>query len=161
NAPFIQDPARLKIKAVETSPTNRWLLERLGKLAAGAMIAWLSRYDFSAEERCEAYKLMPDAERSDQSLEGRCGTLVEQAVETEIRTENFLLSEQERLRPWGGCVAVPGPLLNMWSVEQVANHFVKDNASILCRSVGDASKQKLIRWKCVTEIGKDEILNVL
>ena len=26
NAPFIQDPARLKIKDPETSPTNRWLL---------------------------------------------------------------------------------------------------------------------------------------
>ena len=35
NAPFIQDPARLKIKAVETSPTNRWLLYRLGKLPCG------------------------------------------------------------------------------------------------------------------------------
>ena len=29
NAPFIQDPARLKIKDPETSPTNRWLLDRL------------------------------------------------------------------------------------------------------------------------------------
>jgi len=27
NGPFIQDPARLKIKDPETSPTNRWLLE--------------------------------------------------------------------------------------------------------------------------------------
>ena len=34
NAPFIQDPARLKIKDPETSPTNRWLLERAGRLAA-------------------------------------------------------------------------------------------------------------------------------
>jgi hypothetical protein len=34
NAPFIQGPARLKIKDPEISPTNRWLLERVGKLAA-------------------------------------------------------------------------------------------------------------------------------
>jgi hypothetical protein len=31
NAPFIQDPARLKIKDPETSPTNRWLLDRVGR----------------------------------------------------------------------------------------------------------------------------------
>ena len=42
NAPFIQDPARLKIKDPETSPTNRWLLERVGQLAATVMLEWLS-----------------------------------------------------------------------------------------------------------------------
>ena len=41
NAPFIQDPARMKIKDPETSPTNQWLLERTGRLAATAMLAWL------------------------------------------------------------------------------------------------------------------------
>ena len=34
NAPFIQDPARMRIKDPETSPTNQWLLERTGRLAA-------------------------------------------------------------------------------------------------------------------------------
>ena len=42
NAPFIQDPARLKIKDPSISPTNRWLLERAGALAAKAMVEWLS-----------------------------------------------------------------------------------------------------------------------
>ena len=43
NGPFIEDPARLKIKDPETSPTNRWLLNRSGELAASAMMEWLDR----------------------------------------------------------------------------------------------------------------------
>src|SRR5208282_4152270 len=43
NAPFIQDPARLKIKDPETSPTNRWLLERVGSLAASVMLQWIEQ----------------------------------------------------------------------------------------------------------------------
>ena len=34
NAPFIQDPSRREIRSPDSSPTNRWLLQRLGKLAA-------------------------------------------------------------------------------------------------------------------------------
>lgn len=61
NAPLIQDPARLKIKDPEMSPTNRWLLERVGKLAAAAMLEWLNRVDLLLSERAEAYWLMPVA----------------------------------------------------------------------------------------------------
>ena len=41
NAPFIQDPARMKIKDPALSPTNDWLLKRAGELAAAAMRAWV------------------------------------------------------------------------------------------------------------------------
>lgn len=51
NAPFVQDPARLKIKDPEMSPTNRWLLERAGKLTGSAMLRWLDRAGTSLDER--------------------------------------------------------------------------------------------------------------
>ena len=65
NAPFIQDPARLKIKDPETSPTNRWLLERVGTLAASATLRWLGQAetDLPTVERARAYGLFPDVDR--------------------------------------------------------------------------------------------------
>ena len=63
NAPFIQDPARMKIKDPETSPTNYWLLQRVGRLAAEAALAWLNESSLSIEERAKAYALLPNVER--------------------------------------------------------------------------------------------------
>ncbi|MFD2497604.1 hypothetical protein ACFSTI_00375 [Rhizorhabdus histidinilytica] len=71
NAPFIQDPARLKIKDPETSPTNRWLLNRAGELAASAMMEWLGQTRTSARDRADAYGLLPDVDREATTLEGR------------------------------------------------------------------------------------------
>ena len=80
NAPFIQDPARLKIKDPETSPTNRWLLDRAGRLAANGMLEWLRRTDLAPAERAQAYAIFPDVDRDDSSLQGVCGAMVEKAV---------------------------------------------------------------------------------
>ncbi|MGD0854214.1 MAG: ATPase, partial [Dehalococcoidia bacterium] len=59
NAPFVQDPARLKIKESELSPTNRWLLARVGKLAGDSLIQWLNSGTLPAAEKCQAYDLWP------------------------------------------------------------------------------------------------------
>ena len=93
NAPFVQDPARLKIKEPETSPTNRWLLERVGHLAAEGMIAWLQREDIGLKERCRAYILFPDVDRDDNSLGGICATACEKAFESAITEKEFLITE--------------------------------------------------------------------
>ena len=58
NAPFIQDPARLKIKDPETSPTNRWLLERVGRLAAAVMLEWLTPSTGAVAARADAYSCL-------------------------------------------------------------------------------------------------------
>ena len=59
NAPFIQDPARLGIKDPEISPTNRWLLKRIGHFAGHLMNEWLANTSLSATERAQAYDLLP------------------------------------------------------------------------------------------------------
>ncbi len=63
NAPFVQDPARLKIKDPETSPTNRWLLDRTGTLGAKVMRLWLERRDLEIKDRAQAYGLLPNVDR--------------------------------------------------------------------------------------------------
>ena len=59
NAPFIQDPAREGIKDPNISPTNRWLLERMGRLAGDSMLQWLSDNDLPEEQRAAAYDILP------------------------------------------------------------------------------------------------------
>ena len=59
-APFVQDPARTAIKDPSTSPTNSWLLKRIGTLAAESLLAWLQRDDLGMAERAKAYELLPE-----------------------------------------------------------------------------------------------------
>jgi hypothetical protein len=161
NAPFVQDPARLKIKDPETSPTNRWLLERLGKLAAGAMLGWLKRNDLPLEGRCDAYDLFPDVNRDEPSIEGSCAAIVERAFESALEDQFFLLTEDKLVAKWGECVAVPETILDVWSTDQVKAFFVDAEQSILCRQIGPGARKKLIHWGCVEEREKSSILESL
>jgi hypothetical protein len=63
NAPFMQDPARVKIKDPQTSPTNRWLLTRVGRLAAKSMYKWFSNRELDIPERARAYELLVNPSR--------------------------------------------------------------------------------------------------
>ena len=89
NAPFIQDPSRREIRSPDSSPTNRWLLQRTGRLAALAMLAWLERSDMPIAERAWAYRLLPYVDRNDASLQGVCGTEVEERFAEEISGARF------------------------------------------------------------------------
>ena len=93
NAPFIQDPARFKIKDPEISPTNRRLLERVGGLAASVMLGSLGQSELDPAERAQAYNVFPDVDREDSSLEGSCGATVEKAFERALE-----LAENEAVR---------------------------------------------------------------
>lgn len=161
NAPFVQDPARVRIKDPEISPTNRWLLQRAGRLAAEAMLAWLNRPSASAEERSAAYCLFPDVDRDDGSLEGVCATISETAFDDTIKHSDFVLADDGGLLPWGGCVSVPSELLDVWEPGQVASFFDEKARPILNRRVTAANRKKLIHWGCVQEIADSTVLTTL
>ena len=161
NAPFIQDPARVKIKDPEISPTNRWLLKRAGELAANGMLEWLRREDLEIESRCKAYALFPDVDRDDNSLEGCCATIVEEAFEETIKNEQFLLTEDGSLVAREECISVPSEILGIWTPDQVTKLFDNNNRPILHRNIPSADREKLINWSCFEELNKTDILNVL
>jgi len=161
NAPFIQDPARVKIKDPETSPTNRWILERVGKLAARAMIEWLSRSDSDIKSRCKAYAFLSDVDREDHSIEGSCGRLVEEACKKALMDQAYLLTENGLLEREKCCIAVPEPLLDIWSPEQVQSLFCEDNLPILSRHIEKEYRYKLANWNCFDEVDKGFVLNSL
>ena len=161
NAPFIQDPARLKIKDTSLSPTNRWLLRRVGHLAADAMLAWIQDGALDIEDRCKAYELYPMVTHPVTSIEGSCETIVADAFALRIDGERFLLSESDHLELSGNCLAVPNDLLDIWSPHQVRSTFSEDDQLILSRHVSSANQRKLTRLKHIQRLTTPQILTTL
>lgn len=161
NAPFIQDPARLKIKDPETSPTNRWLLERVGILSASIMLEWLGDMSASVVERSRAYGLLPDVDRDDNSLEGTCAAAVEEAFDDALGERPFLLTDAGDVKPAKESVVVPEELLDIWPADQAAVLLDAATRPPLSRHIVANDLAKLVHWDVVEQIGKDHVLNVL
>ena len=161
NAPFIQDPARIKIKDPETSPTNRWLLEHAGRLAAKSMLSWLNSKKLSIEEKCEAYELFPNVDREDNSVEGVCGTICEEAFEEVLEEQKFLLSDDGRLLPPQEVIAMPLTLYEIWQLEQLSKFFDTKQRILISKSISSSNLDKLKDWDLVEEIDDIDILDCL
>jgi hypothetical protein len=161
NAPFIQDPARLKIKDPETSPTNRWLLKRAGELAASAMMEWLEQTRTSPRDRADAYGLLPDVDREATTLEGSCGALVELAFDDAIDDRPILLTEDGKLVAAKGAIAVPQPIFDIWPAEQAMALLDTKSRPALCQHVSPKDRTKLVRWGLVEEFSKADLLERL
>ncbi len=161
NAPFIQDPARLKIKDPETSPTNQWLLERAGKLAASAMLRWLGQTEMATVERGRAYGFFPDVDRDDTSPEGICSTTVEESFAEKIEGQPLLLTEDGSLTPGKQSIAIPGRLFDIWPAEQAAAILDEEGRPALCRHIEQADLKKLLHWGVVDEVDKQKLLETL
>ena len=159
NAPFIQDPARIQLK--ESSPTNNWLLRRAGELAADAMLAFVGEKSLSIEERCQAYGLFPAVDREDSTIAGNCGTIVQEGFDARIEGTKFLLTETESLESSGGCLAVPGELLDVWSPAQITADFGRDNVSILSRHISERDRKKLTDREHIRTLSKSRVLETL
>ena len=161
NAPFIQDPARVKIKDPDTSPTNRWLLERVGRLAAETMLEWLGQTEWGVRQRCEAYALLPELNREDHSIEDSCGRIVMEACESALRGQAYLITENGLLVKKRRCISVPEALLDIWTLVQVQRFFSEEGLPILSRYISAVNRLKLANWDCFKEIDKEYILEVL
>ena len=163
NAPFIQDPARLKIKDPETSPTNRWLLQRAGKLAAEVMLEWLRQPKPTNDpiERARAYDLMPDVDHDDSSLEGTCGTIVEEAFAEVIDDKDLLLTDEGRLTASKQSIIIPRAIFDIWPDGQAAALLDDDDRPAFSRHVSDQDRIKLINWDVIEEIDDKGVLDAL
>ena len=161
NAPFIQDPARLKIKDPETSPTNRWLLKRVGELAATTLISWLESETLATQERADAYRLFPDVDRDDESLEGTCGSDVELAFDEAIDGRKILLTEEGYLVEANGSVVIPKTLTEVWSGPQCSEFFDNQKRPALCAFVSADTRKKLTNWGLIESVSLDTVITAL
>ncbi|MEQ9460441.1 MAG: hypothetical protein RIG82_05775 [Phycisphaeraceae bacterium] len=161
NAPFVQDPARVKIKDPEISPTNRWLLHRAGELAAKVLLAWVSDETLEADQRAQAYRLLSDVDRDDNSIEGSCAALVEKAIEDGLQEREFLLTECASLGTWGQVLAAPSVIMDVWNAEQVSSFFDSDKRPPLARCINSDDRAKLVHWGCAHQLSRETILDTL
>jgi len=161
NAPFIQDPARLKIKDPETSPTNRWLLERAGRLARTTMLAWLAQDQLPLSERAGAYALLPDIDESDTSLAGAVGFQVLETFEEVIRDSPILISWSGAVSLPRTCITVPETLFDVWPPDQLGALLDSDGRPALAPEVSQQNRKKLVGWGLLDEIGRTGLLRVL
>ena len=161
NAPFIQDPARLKIKDPETSPTNLWLLERAGKLAASVMLQWLGKSDVSTSERSRAYDLFPDFDPNDNSLEGLCARNIGGSFRRAITGLPFLLTGNGDLKPANESIILPDALLEVWPSEQMSAILDSRSRPAFSRFVSPESRNRLIKTGYIDQISKADVLKTL
>jgi hypothetical protein len=154
NAPFIQDPARVLIKDPSISPTNRWLLQRVGQLAAEAMMRWLEKDTLDREERSEAYGLMPNVDRDDTSIEGSCAAAVELAFAKEIEGHPVLLACSGRLLPKKQGTILPASLFKVWEEIELAEYF---EIEPLATEITSANQNKLCDWGLVEKTDRSAI----
>lgn len=159
NAPFIQDPARLKIKDPETSPTNRWLLKRAGELAAKAMIGWLEQANTGTLDRAAAYGLLPDVDREASTLERACAVIVELAFADTIDDRPILLTDEGNLVAAEAAIVIPLPIFDIWPAEQAMALLDEKSRPALCRHVSAADRKKLVHWNLVEEFSKSDLLD--
>lgn len=161
NAPFIQDPARLKIKDPETSPTNRWLLARCGRLAAESMLKWLENRKLTIPNRADAYALVPDLPTESSALDAGCAAIVANAFAEALQGEKVLLAEDGALTLAKASVCVPATLLEVWPQELAMSLLDTGERPPLCRTIQDEHKARLVEWDWVKEIDATAFLTIL
>ena len=161
NAPFIQDPARLKIKDPEISPTNRWLLERAGKLAAEVMLNWLGNTDFTTEERAVAYDMMPEPHRGNNSLDGVSSDIVKNSFRDTILERRLLLTDNGHLAHKLQAAVLPNQIYGVWPREQATTLFDDQAREPLSQFVTAKNISKLRSWKAVAQIEHGDVLKAL
>jgi hypothetical protein len=163
NAPFVQDPARLKIKDPEISPTNRWLLQRIGQLAADSTLQWLQREDLNTNERAKAYDLLPASSQIDDSLESVCSQVVGEASIKTIQGEAFVLTNDGSLEMTNRCHTVPPALWEIWTSEQIISILSAkiQIPRLLSNEVSQSNQEKLQDHNAALSVRSDDFLNIL
>ena len=161
NGPFIQDPTRYKIKSVASSPTNRWLLERAGRLAAEVLVRWLQHPDLPLADRARAYDIMPDVDRSDTSLEGACAKIVKEAFEEDIQEREIALTEGGECVASNDAIIIPPAIFDAWPQEQAISFFDEERREPLAHAISKTNLEKILNWNIAEEISSESILEVL
>lgn len=153
NAPFVQDPARVGIKDPARSLTNRWLLERLGNLAASSMIAWIGSPEGSISERVKGYCLLSDTVTDSSSLADECANAIKTGFSKRIgNSPAILLTSHEELVPPEKCLVPPYELYSIWSPYQILELFASPEKQVLVPDITEETRKRLVHWRWLSII---------
>jgi hypothetical protein len=161
NAPFTQLPDKTKIKNPGKSPTNRWLLERCGKLAANAMIEWLARDNLSLAERALAYSLLPEPASGGSSLEDACADIVAEVFAETLKDACVLLADNGETFKAGESLVFPKELFDVWPAEKLSSLLDASARPALSREIHPDHQRRLIQWRLVDEFERSDLLALL
>lgn len=147
NAPFIQDPVRTGIKDPLRSPMNRWLLERIGKLAISTMLGWLSNNKLSKKERVEAYSLLPlNQKEYANSVSGYCEKAISSLFQDALEDQPVLITSKGKLSSVQKCLNIDPDLLKVWTEQQLIALFDESYSSVIAGEVNSTVREVLIQW---------------
>jgi len=162
NGPFIQDPSRKEIKHPINSPTNSWLLKKIGRLAADAMEKWLKNSNLPLGDRALAYSLMPLHIVDDGSLAQICTKIIlEGFFESISEDSEILLSLDGSLSNKQNTIALPDAILDTWETKEALNIFSPGKDRAIAREVTNKTRQKLSRWDLLKIIERKDVYNEL
>ncbi len=134
NAPFLQDPGRFGIKDPSISPTNRWLLTRLGQLAGRSMVAWLANQSLSLEERARAYELLPPRPQRGSSQGTQVAELLSKAFREALGNHPVLLTMDGKLAYYESCIAPPRRVYKVWEPVDLLQVFEASDLALFSLS---------------------------
>ena len=161
NAPFMLTPDREHIKSPAISPVNRWLLERMGRLAASAMIDWLGNEGLPIEERALAYEWMPADITADDSPDKRNGDSVGVSFQSSIANKPVLLTDDGRILEAGSVIELPLVALETWSSDQASKLLDDEDRPPLCRHIATRHRQKLRKRSLVKRVEDKDFLAII
>lgn len=161
NAPFLQDPGRYGIKDPSTSPTNRWLLARLGRLAASAMMQWLANKRVNLEERAKAYRLLPSKPHEDSSIKAQTSEILCDAFMEAIGNHPILLTIDGKLVHSGACLAPPRRAYKVWTETQLLKLFDASDEDLLSPAISDEHRKNLAQWGFLENLSEEDVVKQL
>lgn len=161
NAPFVQDPARLKIKDPSVSPTNRWLLKRLGTLAAQVMQCWLRNDSLNLADRAQAYYMLPTRSVEGDSVEASTTASVCAAFAGAIDAAAVLLTSDGTVAPARSCFAPPVELYDVWEPAALLEAFGPEGQTLLARCVDEHQRGRLVQWGWLEQTPAGRIIEML
>jgi hypothetical protein len=161
SAPFVQDPARDKIKPPATSATNQWLLRRLGALAGTSILKWLEDRTFGPADRAGAYDLLPARHREVVGPEGAAAEAVVDAIAESLDGADVILTADGTLAPAGSAVALPRPVAEAWGATRAAQLLDERARAALSLDVPVARLDRLRAWDFVEVMERKDIARAL
>jgi hypothetical protein len=161
NAPFLQDPARQKIKEPEVSPCNRWLLDRAGRLAGEALAAWVGKEHLSLSGRAKSYQLLcgPVADAADLTTSATKQVL--DALLNAVEDKPILLTTEGKLADIGECTALPVALHTIWEPKELTTIFAKTTNHLLASEVPRRACEALEAHGWIETVSTDSAVQVL
>ena len=161
HAPFLQDPARFGIKDPAVSPTNRWLIDRVGVLAAETMLGWLANRALSDNRRADAYNLLPPDCTSGDSIEASVSERLGDSFKDFCLGKSVILTDEAELAFPPNCLSIPKEISGIWSSKEFNCILERDEVPHASPYIGDRERRIMEDWNWLEVIEPDEIFDAL